>query len=395
MLSASTLFMMKMLQHHLCAHTLREHFTGANTVTWLTCLVGWLNVIGFFVNNDSRLQLKESIKEYLADPSNPKMISAVHDKTVLMASFASYYKVFVADAHIFFMCRCFVSLQFQPRLSIVTQTLMATSVDLFHFLIVLIPTYIAFSIAGMMMFGRRMESFSSLPAALSTCFKLAVEGEFEWSEYSEQDFWTSALWVWFFLLLIVLLMMNMVLAIIMDVYQMIRAHAGSGITFWSHILYVMYALNPINRGSWMKDKELLARVNEMPETISVDELRAAFPEMLGYQLNHMVSDCQNKTQVITRLGINQMYSAQMVAAIHLALYDVRKDLSELRSRGWIGGGLEVGKGEPVPTIHDILASTALQSHWLELTSKQIRGLHSRLRPRASRLSRPSQARQSP
>ena len=95
--------------------------------------------------------------------------------------------MFVSYAHIGFMMQCFMALQWQPRLAVVTHTLIDTSVDLFHFLIVFIPTFIAFAIAGHAMFGRRIDTFSTIEGSICVCFKLAMESEFDWWTLSEDS----------------------------------------------------------------------------------------------------------------------------------------------------------------------------------------------------------------
>merc|ERR1712241_124291 len=128
------------------------------------------------------------------------------------------------------MIRCFLVLEYQPRLAVVIATLKATSIDLAHFLIVFVPTFFAYAVAGMCIFGRRVDEFSSIERSVGTCFKIAMESEYNWDKLSEEDFVTSASWIWTFLLLIVLLMLNMVLAIIMDVYTEVRNAAGNSET---------------------------------------------------------------------------------------------------------------------------------------------------------------------
>merc|ERR1719217_972970 len=96
------------------------------------------------------------------------------DKVQAFADLSSVYRIFVADAHLMFMIRCFIALQWQPRLAVVTHTLMETSIDLFHFLIVFVPTFAAFAVAGHEMFGRRLAEFSTVEGAVNRCFKIAM-----------------------------------------------------------------------------------------------------------------------------------------------------------------------------------------------------------------------------
>merc|ERR1719414_2908726 len=100
----------------------------------------------------------------------------------------------MAYANLFFLCQCFIALQWQPRLSVVAQTLLACSSDLFHYLIVLFTTMLSVSISGMVIFGARLPEFSTVSASLRTCFKIAMESEYLWSRLSEKDHTIAFIW---------------------------------------------------------------------------------------------------------------------------------------------------------------------------------------------------------
>merc|ERR1712032_1162685 len=266
-----------------CKRTVKHHFTAPHLVSWLTSILGWFNVIGFVALSSMRSDVSQKL-EAVFENNNEKTSTSLHDAADDFVWYATWYRVFVADAHIVFMFQCFVALKWQPRLAVVTETLKASAVDLFHFAIVLIPTFLAFAIAGHEMFGRRMQGFATMEGAIAVCFKLAMESEFDWWGLSEEDFFTSMTWVWTFVLLVVLLMMNMVLAIMMDTYSVIRLQAGSGETVWANAAFLFRRLYlGCVKGKWMSDNDILAEVENMPRTISIKEIKEAFPDMHEYQ----------------------------------------------------------------------------------------------------------------
>merc|ERR550514_1215019 len=115
------------------------------------------------------------------------------------------------------MLRFFKAYSGQPRLAMVTSTLTRAATDLFHFMIVFMTIFLCYSYSGMFLFGRRVEKFSTATYAVQTCFNM-VMGDFDWSELSEEHNFTAMMWFWSFMVLVVLVMMNMLLAIVMDVY---------------------------------------------------------------------------------------------------------------------------------------------------------------------------------
>merc|ERR1711865_133414 len=181
--------------------------------------------------------------------------------------------------------------------------------------------------------------------------------------------WTTWTWVWTFLLLIVLLMLNMVLAIIMDVYSDVRLQAGNGETVWVNIIFL--GRRVFLAREWVNDKTLLERVSEMPRVISIEEIKAAIPELCDYQLDRLLKGCFTKAQAVMRIGIHDSYTAHMAAAIKLGLDEVGHDLQALKEKGWMGKGLEAGSKVQHTFIQDILQSVAVQTHWMNLVQTQL------------------------
>lgn len=373
MLVMSSLYITAELCLSIKMKTLRYHFDPVNIVTWFTVVIGWINVLGFMYSDILRADVNEKL-EVLLDEGTAGRASAMdlHDSADQMVNFTIWYRVLVADAHILFMGRCFLALRYQPRLAVVTETLRAAAIDLFHFMIVLIPTFMAFAIAGNCMFGRRVEEFSTILSAVGTCFKIAMESEFDWQTLSEEDFWTTWTWVWTFLLLIVLLMLNMVLAIIMDVYSEVRIQAGNGETVWENIIFL--GRRVLLSREWVNNKTLLERVSEMPRVISTEEIKAAIPELCDYQLDRLLQGCFTKAQAVMKIGIHDSYTAHMAAAIKLGLDEVGTDLQSLKEKGWMGKGLEAGSKVQRTFIQDILQSVAVQTHWMNLVQTQLDSL---------------------
>jgi hypothetical protein len=291
--------------------------------------------------------------------------------------YALWYRVFVTYAHLFFMMRCFIALQWQPRLAVVYFTLLDTSLDLLHFLIVFIPTFMAFAIAGHAMFGRRMQSFSTPAESVCSCFKLAMEFEFDWWTLSEEDFWTTATWVWAYVILVVLLMLNMVLAIIMDVYGVIRLQAGDNETLVGSVYFLVKRV--ILYRNWVKDEELMEVVNDLPRIVSVDELRQFLPEaMSDFQFDRLVGQCNKKAQCVMRRGVHDSYSAQMTAATKIALDGIAADIKELKSKGWMARGIEAGTLPERMLAQDCLQSCAVQQHWMNLMQSQLDNMRKKM-----------------
>mmetsp|Transcript_91430 Transcript_91430/g.167795 ORF Transcript_91430/g.167795 Transcript_91430/m.167795 type:complete len:935 (+) Transcript_91430:104-2908(+) len=371
LLICSTLFSMFQLAQALYKRRVRYYFDLINVVVWINIVIGWFNIVGFASFASSRKDVAAKMEAVLSENTRDNVI-ALNKAADDFVYFAGWFRVFVADAHIIFMLRCFIALQWQPRLAVVTQTLKETTVDLFHFLIVFVPTFVAFAIAGNQMFGRRMQEFATMEGAIALCFKIAMESEFDWWTFSGEDFRTAMTWVWLYILLVVLLMMNMVLAIIMEVYSVIRLQAGNSETIWANVVYLVR--RAILAKSWVKDKVLLERVGEMPRILSQAELKRHVPELSDFQLRRIMQGCSAKAVAVMRMGVHEAMTAQMTAGIKLGLDSIQKDLEELKSKGWMGRGVEAGSLPNRVLAQDILQSAAIQTHWMNLMQTQLDNL---------------------
>uniref|UniRef100_A0A7S2VKX4 Polycystin cation channel PKD1/PKD2 domain-containing protein n=1 Tax=Zooxanthella nutricula TaxID=1333877 RepID=A0A7S2VKX4_9DINO len=368
-----------MIIRELCKDVLARNpwaqLSFVNLVTWASMAAGWVSVAIILISTTWRQSVVDSLERYIASPTQANAFDFADTADAIGVNMQTL-RIFIAGSHILFMTRCFTSLKWQPRLEVVTRTISVMASDLLHFLIVLIPTFVAFAIAGQMIFGRRLQTFSTIQAALATCFKISMESEFRWQELSAQDYMTTASWVFPFMTLVVVLMINMVLAIIMDIYQEVRREAGSTMTITRNLQYIYSYVR--FRGTWISTQELVSVIDNMPQTVSVLELRQAFPSMPDYQQSYLVKECNNKEKKITRVGVDASVTEQMVAAIHISLEEILKDVSELKNRGWMGMGFEISDSSERETIKDIMTSIATQQQWMSMTQKSMDILQARI-----------------
>jgi len=356
---------------------LRSLLNATFIFAMLTVSLSWINIFMFVYAEGLTRIVRQDLEAYLVDPSLMSSDNLYESTTNLISMMVSITRPLMAYANLFFLCQCFIALQWQPRLAVVTQTLLACSSDLFHYLIVLTMTITAFAISGMVIFGRRIADFAVIQGAIAVCFKIAIESEYDWETLSDtQEWWTAFTWVVLYLLLVVMLMVNMVLAIIMDVYAEVRVHSGDNMTIFAHLLYIYRKL--YFHKQWVPDDQLLDQVSEMPQHITLLEVRQAFPEMHHHQLAYLQTQCQNKASRISRVGLNKTYTSQIVAAILFGLEEVNCNLERLKGRGWMAKGIEVGCNESREWVKDVFSSIAVQNHWMNLTGKHISTLQLRM-----------------
>jgi len=116
----------------------------------------------------------------------------------------------------------------------VTRTLVVTGVDLMHFLLVFFSIFVTLAISGLVLFGRRLESFTTFPRAINTVFRLML-GDFDWDGIRSVGRMEGAIWLFLALSIMNLLLLNMVLAIVMDGYSEVKKGSLSADTLIQEI----------------------------------------------------------------------------------------------------------------------------------------------------------------
>ena len=169
------------------------------------------------------------------DSSNLDIVEDLFSECEKAAIRATDMRVIFGQYSMVLMFRFFVSFGSQARLAVVLKTMKAVMTDLLHFMIVFIPTFMAYAITGSLVFGRRIEAFSTIQGSIGCCFRIVFESDYDWEDMSAEFYWAAAMWAWSFLILVVLLMLNLVLAIILDVYSEVRETSFVGEAIWETV----------------------------------------------------------------------------------------------------------------------------------------------------------------
>jgi len=130
------------------------------------------------------------------------------------------------------MFRLFKAFAAQPRLAVVTQTLVAAAVDVAHFGVTFLSVFFTYTVSGVALFGREIDDFTTFPRACNACMRVIL-GDFDWDALTTVGRQEAGLWFWSFTFLIIHIMLNMLLSIIMDTYMDVKGPSGSAETIFS------------------------------------------------------------------------------------------------------------------------------------------------------------------
>jgi len=135
-------------------------------------------------------------------------------------------RIVVAFYPFVLVTRFFKAFSAQPRLAIVTETLMKSGNGILHFGVVFLSITTVYIISAMAIFGAEIREYSTMGRAGNSVLRIMM-GDFNWDELAQVGRPQTAVWFWSFTWLVNLILLNMLLAIIMDVYAEVKGNIGS------------------------------------------------------------------------------------------------------------------------------------------------------------------------
>lgn len=192
-----------------------------------------------------------------------------------------------------------------PRLKVVTDTLVAAAEDIVHFFVVFVTVLLTFVIIAHVLFGSDLEEFYTLASSLNTCF-FVLMGDFGW--YVELVTKTTSLpsamsihvlhfWFWTYMFFMLLVLLNMLLAVILERYsQVTSAFKGTrdAPPIWTQSQrFVKRWFATRGFMSLRKIRRLLEVDNDPAhpqDVVTAESLMAAFPGMKEKQANYIMHD---------------------------------------------------------------------------------------------------------
>eukprot|EP00440_Ansanella_granifera_P028891 gb/GFBE01031384.1/.p1 GENE.gb/GFBE01031384.1/~~gb/GFBE01031384.1/.p1 ORF type:complete len:143 (+),score=47.71 gb/GFBE01031384.1/:1-429(+) len=125
---------------------------------------------------------------------------------------------------------------------------------------------------------------------------MALEGEYEWEDFKLEFYWTSAFWIWSFIVFMFMLMINLLLAIILDVYNEVQAQEKSGEAVWDTLAQFWQRF--LHLKHWVQEEKLLKATKETKTgVIEMDGLQATFPDIPQSQTDLLYSEGAKEMQV--------------------------------------------------------------------------------------------------
>jgi hypothetical protein len=334
-----------------------EHFITFITIwEWMVIFAGWVCVYGFYQQTKLVKDMNgklETLRELTWRGSGFEYLErteALYATAKTVSFQLGYIRFLMAQYLLFLMFRFLVSFAVQPRLATVTNTLKAVMPDLMHFLIVFFPTFLAYVISGNLIFGRRMENFATIQASFATCFRIIMECEYDWDTLAAEYYWTTALWIWSFIVLIVLILLNMVLAIILDIYNDVRKASLSGEMVWTTCWN--YWLRFKQMHFWVPDIVLEEHLtlDILTPLVSRADFKLQFPDIPDKQLDLMYEVCAVDMGWEANKYLDKATSLKMSGSVKLTTDSVNNIVTSL-----------AGEDDPLKSFTQVKTATRQQA----------------------------------
>lgn len=245
--------------------------------------------------------------------------------------------------------RFFANFRAQPQLAIITKTLGALIVEIIHFIVVFIPAFLIYVTSATLLFGRKIEDVSTFQGSLGYIFRMAQEGEFDWESMQEENYWSSAIWVWSFVVFVNMLLINLLIAIILDTYKEVQRNQDSKEAVWNTLYQFCNRL--ISLRSWVTEQAIVRKCSEPfhPDLLDADYMKESFPNMPEYQLGLLFSDTTKQMEIqsdkdITTEKLVKMAGSlmQSVGGVNNSLKTIMEEESKDSLQSWV-------VGKPVPS----------------------------------------------
>jgi len=322
---------------------MKTFFQFWNLLEWAIVVVGWMVVCCWILERMQIMALKKTLDEYEELPSSSNEFSdeqlatfrKINDQTAAATYTSSQFtQVAVAQYHVLLIFRFFLAIRGQPRLAIVLTTVRKASVDLMHLFVVIFTIFIAYAISGHILFGRRIQEFATFQGAISDCFKIVMERQFQWDRFSTQDMMTSMIWVWSFTMLVMLVLVNIFLAMLFDSYGDVRSSVGDAATLWRTTKHMVSGIRQRLRWHkegdfWIPNRELFDAMHRMNmPTVFPWMLKDAVPGISGRQVNYLFNMASSRTENML-LRNNRDSLPAVVASILIGIESLFQSLEPL------------------------------------------------------------------
>jgi len=283
-------------------------------------------------------------------------LEVVQEKLTSITNLYFQMHLVMGSAAVSIMLKFFKAFQANPRLQLVTNTLVRAGSDIFHFSVVFTAVFLGFAVTGHILLGTDLVQFRSFGSSIDTCF-IVLMGEFGWyADVSNSDdalssglpFVILMIWFWSYMVFVLLIMINMLLAIVLEHYtELVHevAKDSEAISLWTqtarYIKKRSQTKTHIPLGHLLMELEDDDTPCHTEENVTQETIQNAFPHMKEEQTAHLYTWLKDEArrggldsddEMLSRLKAMGVYVEQLAGDLHVVKLNVAVCTSKLASR---------------------------------------------------------------
>jgi len=225
-----------------CLKGVWEYIDVANAVDWFSIIYAFVLIALWVISCQELTGITDIMRQgnpTLAGTwSDPKLREDFFEKVHEATQSTVNLRIMLSVYPFVIVSRFFKAFSAQDRLAMVTETLSRAFVDVFHFFVVFSCVFLVYTLSALILWGGEKEYFANFARTVNSVFRLML-GDFDWEELHGVGRVQAVVWFWSFTWLVNFIMLNMLLAIIMDVYTEVKGGIANAPTLWDQA-YDMY-----------------------------------------------------------------------------------------------------------------------------------------------------------
>uniref|UniRef100_A0A7S0A5J0 Polycystin cation channel PKD1/PKD2 domain-containing protein n=1 Tax=Pyrodinium bahamense TaxID=73915 RepID=A0A7S0A5J0_9DINO len=278
-------------------------------------------------------------------------VQRLHQEVADFDGFIGFFRLYVAAYAALLMMHLFKALEVQPRLAIIMQTVVQCLPDVLHFGVVLLTMHSAFVLAAVFLVGHRMLMFSTFWLAFQECSLMLLGDVGDYTDIAAEHPVTAFLWFFTFIVVMFMIMLNMILAIFMDIYGGMKQHASVSETLPEQILMIFHGI----RHQTVPSYTVLESVEALNvEMVDRDVLMEACPELGAKQADDLINKVEMAEEQEDEETLTLSDAFRMVGSTYSTIQAIMEQVNEIveQQRGTIATILEaVGPSGPAVLLH--------------------------------------------
>eukprot|EP00929_Paragymnodinium_shiwhaense_P061028 TRINITY_DN30467_c0_g1_i1.p1 TRINITY_DN30467_c0_g1~~TRINITY_DN30467_c0_g1_i1.p1 ORF type:complete len:1197 (-),score=178.39 TRINITY_DN30467_c0_g1_i1:179-3769(-) len=156
----------------------------------------------------------------------------------------------------------------QPRMAVVTRALEKSIVDLLHFGLVFLSIFLAFAVAGGILWGMKLDYFATLTRAMLSVF-LIMLGAFEYDELESAGRVEACIWFFSCQIGLGLLLLNLLLAMVLEAYTAVATESKHAPSLIQETRETVKHASGVYTGHLVAHRELYRKIVDAREYLTV------------------------------------------------------------------------------------------------------------------------------